>query len=81
MQNVKFGEWQPIETAPKDGTHILVHFWEPKTTMVCQYVAADLFCWSVIGGECWNGKHATHWMPLPPPPRQTERRHERDSHD
>lgn len=73
-------EWQPIETAPKDGTAILL--WE-------QYSAAPFVGWwvpscqewtvskehvSAEGG--WDGANVvdllvapiTHWMPLPKPP-------------
>jgi hypothetical protein len=63
-------EWQPIETAPKDGNEVLVH--------------ADGFRW-VAGfdteqGEwdwpsVWHNLQPTHWMPLPaPPPAQARER-------
>ncbi len=64
----KFGEWLPIESAPKDGTEIL--------TFPHYYVTH----W--LGGlQTWRGHYnsttegfdrvswkITHWMPLPPPP-------------
>lgn len=68
-------EWQPIETAPKDGTRVLV--WSPQ--MGCSYVAS----WAVsepFGHEpTWSTDSegpgysseipdCTHWMPLPKPP-------------
>lgn len=62
-------EWQDIETAPKDGTRILVHFWEPSQTLVAYFVDYDPFCWQAVSGERWNAKHASHWLPLPSPPK------------
>ena len=58
--------WRPIETAPKDGTDILLGF-EPAIG------------WQRIG-KAWGGQwvsawnhhpihdQPTHWMPLPEPP-------------
>lgn len=69
-------EWQPIETAPKDGTQILV------TGFYCQsknrfYEAAE---WNEVTNGWWNLSvefaeancliGPTHWMPLPTPPTQ-----------
>ena len=51
-------EWQPIETAPKDGTRILM--WSQKHSSVSYDSWAD-FC-------RMNNPSFTHWMPLPPPP-------------
>lgn len=68
--------WHPIETAPKDGTAILV--WDGYN----QYVAfwgesslwskgADQWCYGECSGE-YNSHRAvyepTHWMPLPANP-------------
>lgn len=70
-------EWQPIETAPKDGEKILLgYFPEPA------------YDGAIVGESCevafWHGTHKkwcsrtllnaegyfspTHWMPLPRPP-------------
>lgn len=65
-------EWQPIETAPKDGSRILC---------VCMHVAAG--CEQFLGRmevDHWDASRkgfgefnkfywpATHWQPLPKPP-------------
>lgn len=55
--------WQPIETAPKDGTLVLL--FEDGV----QYIAH----WAeTAGGQFFNDAeyqhNPTHWMPLPTPP-------------
>ena len=64
--------WQTIETAPKDGTAILIY--APKA-----YFGDGVYlAW--WGGEYWlyctegatdypySDSSATHWMPIPSPP-------------
>jgi hypothetical protein len=66
-------EWQPISTAPKDGTEFLVY--KPTTGItVCLWLDDDHPAYE---GECphvaWDHSgywDATHWMPLPPPPKE-----------
>jgi Protein of unknown function (DUF551) len=66
--------WQPIETAPKDGTHILA--FEPFENVI-----VSTWWWSQPdskNGGAWYGTDPmdrlnwcqcfTHWMPLPSPP-------------
>lgn len=59
-------EWQPIETAPKDGTEIII--WDGSSIFIATYVFTD-----DTGKMKWfpSGMPfvvATHWMPLPSPP-------------
>lgn len=62
-------EWRPIETAPKDGTAILV--WrahEPGREL--RRMGIDMW----VGGCWWNSRRdmqPTHWQPLPAPPKDT----------
>ncbi len=57
-------EWQPIETAPKDGTHILVYRPEYSNDVI----GIDFWrrkCWWLSSSD----SQPTHWMPLPEPPK------------
>lgn len=65
-------KWQPIETAPKDGTWILVTGWDggypnqKRYYCTCRYDKDyDSFCES--SDYHWL-KDFTHWMPLPDSP-------------
>ena len=60
--------WQPIETAPKDGTLVLLcKANDPGWPMRCRRWQEDH----------WRGQdadEATHWMPLPDPPEARDAR-------
>lgn len=66
-------EWQPIETAPKDGTNILLFIpeWRPEYQRVVGHWGRSFF------GEKWFDNvgmkalscRPSHWMPLPEPPK------------
>ena len=70
--------WQPIETAPKDGTKIIVWTVHDEVevsewfrTTGDEYVEAEGGLYrkeNKLYYEGWNGNKPTHWMPLPPPP-------------
>jgi hypothetical protein len=68
---MRASQWQPIETAPKDGTEILLGHSEA--------VFSGWWSKNTDEGEGWTSGQtniyedyvaypATHWMPLPAPP-------------
>lgn len=70
-------EWQPIETAPRDGTSILIFCPHYGISRV-EYRKSRSGDWRILsddymtafdssGDDVWNDT-ATHWMPLPAPP-------------
>jgi Protein of unknown function (DUF551) len=64
-------EWRPIESAPKDGTRVML--------ADMRSVVTGLWNPQVPGWECdWRvgnyGDRPTHWMPLPDPPPPTGNR-------
>lgn len=73
----EMSEWQPIETAPKDGTEIALWFPIPDGGLPYGGEAAMNAACICIGKwdeilDDWDVEHiddeATHWMPLPPWP-------------
>lgn len=69
-------EWRPIESAPKDGSYVLLVNMNAKPNFRCLYIGAYRFG---LDREPWSpekqwrdyaGKYATptHWQPLPEPP-------------
>lgn len=63
-------DWQPIESAPKDGTRILLHMdgTDEPSPAVGEW-GMDFWMkknWCMEAGDYWPG--ATHWAPLPAPP-------------
>ena len=72
------GEWQPIETAPKDGTAFRGYHeslidldFNPHGSVECAF-DGEKFIGCVWNGQqdAWYGKpvQLSHWMPFPPPP-------------
>jgi len=69
-------EWQPLETAPRDGTIILLAcgdvvslaFWHQTYDETKRKATAG---WAAIWSSCPQAEpltKATHWVPLPVPP-------------
>lgn len=77
-------KWQPIETAPKDGTEILgIYAYRnssPDYALICwngkSWVGmCDGYRCIESQGDTWtdyNEPFCTHWMPLPEPPKEEE---------
>lgn len=72
-------DWQPIETAPKDGTAILAWpiwgggFYSPEGETQIAYVMRweeRKSIWVEASGEEYMQCSPTHWMPLPPAPKK-----------
>ena len=69
------GRWRLFETAPKDGTTVLVyrkdagvfeaHFVSPSEMIVSD---DDIPAWFSTNGEDLTDDLPTHWIPLPAPP-------------
>lgn len=56
------GKWQPIETAPRDGTP--VDLWHKSGFRITDtWWNADDQMWAGI----WSDSNVTHWMPVPDP--------------
>ena len=69
--------WQPIETAPRDGTYIIAWTVHANAKYSKDPIAEGWACPSIVkwidhngGGWTWNGLAGvhTHWMPLPDAP-------------
>ena len=67
-------DWQPIETAPKDGTRVILlipydreRFSEVECTDGGNWDADDN-CWRYDGDDGPFDLQPTHWMTLPAPP-------------
>lgn len=66
-------EWQPIETAPKDGTEIIVYTATKRITTAWFCEETKLWPHDEVyseDGEPCNVGWPTHWMPLPEPPKE-----------
>lgn len=75
----KVDGWQPIETAPKDGTEIFLSLWSGHPSRKTS------FCWATSGfykNGNWYGRDPmigrlvppSHWMKINPPCEEGDRR-------
>jgi hypothetical protein len=64
-EKATMSEWQQIETAPKDGTRILV--WCDRACAIVWWMVDDVNLWT--DGEYTWRDYWTHWKPLPEPPK------------
>jgi hypothetical protein len=60
-------EWQPIETAPRDGTRVIVA--DTDVWMTCARFWPCNMHWIEDAASGLRLNEPTHWMPAPPPPR------------
>lgn len=75
--------WQPIETAPKDGTQILLHGDLVPPCVDAGDTSTVIGYWTDFngGGWVWHGALATvftHWMEMPAPPTSAQSNEETD---
>jgi Protein of unknown function (DUF551) len=65
-------QWQPAETAPRDGYDFLAALWGGTSMAVVYYVDTDdKYPWQTLDGLGYHKDAVTHWMPLPAPPNDT----------
>jgi len=68
-------EWQPIESAPKDGTTVILSGNDPKPWVTTGFFSGERWCpigedYPILDGHPLRG--VNHWMPMPAPPKETE---------
>lgn len=59
--------WQPIETAPRDGT-VIILFNEDEQAVDAGYWHPDFYAFEVTLGDHWYPSDCKYWMRLPAPP-------------
>lgn len=67
LERTSEGGWRPIESAPRDGTEVLL-FWPRKHSEKPIIISGQ----NTTGNQWWSRRVGsltpTHWQPLPPPP-------------
>lgn len=71
--------WQPIETAPRDGTDVFAHGLFTPFQGSCEFIGFNVTGFDPDEGKWLVQNHddkgelmywmPTHWMPLPEPPK------------
>jgi len=59
--------WQPIETAPKD--QLVLMYYPPLVAPRGGSVRPDMYRVGYVGD---SPREPSHWMPLPPPPKDIQ---------
>jgi hypothetical protein len=66
-------QWQPIETAPKDGTEILAYEkydYRISNGEIIPFERIKIVQWDEVMQWGFNEEiNPSHWMPLPKPPK------------
>ncbi len=65
-------EWKPIDTAPTDGTRVLVWDYDGEECVIAVWVD---YAWRIVDDGAVIPP--SHWMPLPPRPPSLEAQAER----
>jgi len=67
--------WKPIETAPQDGTFVLLYDdgykHSSNSYLIAQFDGGVWWGKKTNSGRAIIWQEATHWMPLPEPPVST----------
>lgn len=66
-------EWRGMESAPKDGTWVLVidsEYGDHGGAFVARYTEAFSGSWLINTSHVPHVVYPTHWMPLPTPPQE-----------
>lgn len=68
-------QWQPIETAPRDGTRVLVWIADEQPGHNVAFAKVWFYDNGTVGGgaEGYNGRwNLTHWTHLPAAPKEAK---------
>ena len=65
-------KWQPIETAPRDETDVLLASKETDTIIVAAYCTDPTPMWHTLDGPAYQERAFSHWMPLPSHPAKSD---------